>query len=43
MNLRLQYSKLNNALEENTFFGVPSSVTKISTIIKTYFGIKDNY
>ena len=45
MNFWLQYSKLN-ILEEyiNSIFGVQSSVTKISTIIKTsYFGIKNNY
>jgi len=46
MNFWLQYSKLNNIMEEyiNSIFGVPGSVTKISTIIKTsYFGIKNNY
>lgn len=45
INFWLQYSKLNNVLEEyiNSIFGVLSSVTKISTIIKIYFGIKNNY
>ena len=44
MNFWLQYSKLN-ILEEyiNSIFGVQSSVTKISTFIKTsYFGVQSS-
>jgi hypothetical protein len=45
MNFWLQYSNINNVLEEyiTSIFGVPSLLTNISTIIKTYFGIKNNY